>query len=407
MRSRSRFIKSATTVAAASALVVAGFASAAYPHDGRGDGRSHDRDRHHHHHDYSSGPSDPVVLTNGLNNPRQLDLVDGKVLLIAEAGAGGTTCQGEGEDAMCIGATGSISGVLFPQAGTNREHKQLVTGLISGAGPDGSFAVGSDGVAQRSVHKSIYIQETFAPPDALPAGIPGEQSGQLLKAHAFGPAVPFADITGFETANDPDGHGFDSDPYAVIARRHDLLVADAAGNDILRVDHHGNVSLFAVLPNVVNDLTTAERGPAGADFVPTSLALGPDGDVYVGGLVGEVAGAGQVVKLDGRTGAVKQVFEGFTTVTGVAVGPDCSLYVSQLFAPQAAPITPDVNGVLTKVTRDGVHHDIDVPFPAGVAVDHSGNVFVSAWSIAPAGGLSNVPPGVTVDTSGQVWRLHF
>jgi hypothetical protein len=63
--------------------------------------------------------------------------------------------------------------------------------------------------------------------------------------------------------------------------------------------------------------------------------------------------------------------------------------------------------VLTKVTRDGVHHDIDVPFPAGVAVDGSGNVFVSAWSIAPAGGLSNVPPGVTVDTSGQVWRLHF
>ena len=141
--------------------------------------------------------------------------------------------------------------------------------------------------------------------------------------------------------------------------------------------------------------------------MPTSLALGPHGDVYVGGLVGEVPGAGQVVKLDGETGAVKQVWDGFTTVTGVAVGDDCSLYVSQLFAPQANPITPDVNGVLTKVTRDGVHHDVDVPFPAGVAVDHSGNVFVSAWSIAPAGGLSDVPPGVTVDTSGQVWRLHF
>ena len=129
------------------------------------------------------------MLTNGLNNPRQLSLVDGKVLLIAEAGAGGPTCQGTGEDTMCIGATGSISGVLFPQHGTNRSHTELVTGLISGAGPDGSFAVGSDGVSQRSLHKPIYIQETFAPPDVLPAGIPGEQSGQLLKARPFGPAI--------------------------------------------------------------------------------------------------------------------------------------------------------------------------------------------------------------------------
>jgi hypothetical protein len=399
---RSRFIKTATTLGAVSALVVAGFASAAYPH-----GQDHSPDRHHHRHD--SGPSAPVVLTNGLNNPRQLDLVDGRALLIAEAGAGGTACQGTGEDAQCVGATGSVSGVLFPQAGTNRNHVELVSGLLSGAGPDGSFAVGSDGVAQR--HESIYIQETFAPPDVLPAGIPGEQSGKLLKARPFGPAVPFADITAFETANDPDGHGFDSDPYAVVARDHDFLVADAAGNDVLRVDHHGNVSLFHKFDNVVNALTTANPDPEapfpGADFVPTSLAIGPHGDVYVGGLVGEVPGAGQVVKLDGRTGEVEQTWEGFTTVTGVAVGKDCSLYVSQLFAPQANPIVPDIQGVLTKVTRDGVHHDIDVPFPAGVVVDQSSNVYVSAWSIAPAGGLSDVPPGVTVDTSGQVWRVRF
>ena len=61
--------------------------------------------------------SAPVVLTNGLNNPRQLSLVDGKVLLIAEAGRAVPTCQGTGEDEMCVGATGSVSGVLFPQAG--------------------------------------------------------------------------------------------------------------------------------------------------------------------------------------------------------------------------------------------------------------------------------------------------
>jgi hypothetical protein len=400
---QSRFLKSATTICAASAIVIGGFASAAYPHDMHDNGGRHNG----RHHGYNPGPSAPVVVTNGLNNPRQLSLVDGKALLIAEAGSGGPTCAGTGEDEMCIGATGSVSGVLFPQYGTNRSHTELVTGFVSGAGPDGSFAVGSDGVSQRSLHSPIYVQETYAPPDALPAGIPGEQSGKLLKARPFGTPSIVADITAYETANDPDGHGFDSDPYAVLVRHHDVLVADAAGNDILRVDHHGNVSLFHVFPNVVNDITTAARGPAGSDFVPTSLALGPHGDIYVGGLVGEIPGAGQVVKLDGRTGAVEQTWEGFSGVTGVAVGPDCSLYVSQLFATEANPITPEVQGVVTKVTRDGVHHDVDVPFPAGIVVDGHGNVFVSAWSISSAAGQSNVPPGVNVDTSGQVWRLHY
>ena len=86
---QSRFLKSATTIGAVSALVVAGFASAAYPHDLHGHGRSHGR-----HHGNEPGPSAPVVVTNGLNNPRQLSLVDGKVLLIAEAGSGGPHVPG-------------------------------------------------------------------------------------------------------------------------------------------------------------------------------------------------------------------------------------------------------------------------------------------------------------------------
>src|SRR4051794_37503910 len=122
LRMRSPFIKSAATIFAATALVVAGFASAAYPH-GYGDGQSH----HRHHHqdegdDGDGGSSAPVVLTNGLNNPRQLSLVDGRVLLIAEAGSGGPTCQGTGEDEMCLGSTGAVSSVPFPQDGTNRGH---------------------------------------------------------------------------------------------------------------------------------------------------------------------------------------------------------------------------------------------------------------------------------------------
>ena len=46
---------------------------------------------------------------------------------------------------------------------------------------------------------------------------------------------------------------------------------------------------------------------------------------------------------------------------------------------------------------------MDVPFPAGIALDRHGNVYVSAFSILPGTGAGF--PGV--DTSGQVWRLRF
>jgi len=97
------------------------------------------------------------------------------------------------------------------------------------------------------------------------------------------------------------------------------------------------------------------------------------------------------------------VWGGFTTVSGVAVGLDGLLYVSQLFADEVAPLAPGAQGVLTKISRTGDRTDMDVPFTAGLAADHANNVYVSALSIAPEQGLG--APGV--DSSGQVWRVRF
>ena len=417
---RKRFGRTAAVIAVAGGLLVGLTVPAQATETSHGqhnDGGSfieHDRDHWNHgHHDWHKPDAGPTVIANGLNNPRQLSLPLNAALLIAEAGKGGPACQGSGQNEMCAGSTGSVSVRFLPQRDGPRLQFRIVKGLFSGAGPDGSFAVGSDGVSHR-VGGPLFVQETYAPPDVLPAPL-GAQAGQLLVARPWGSVRPFANISAYEIAHDPDSQGVDSNPYAVLALEDRVLVADAAANTVFSVNRDGEVSVFHVFPNIVNNVTTTATAnwpgydptPAfpGANFVPTSLAADEHGDIYVGGLASELPGQAQVVRLDGDSGKVEKTWTGFTTITGVAVGRDDSLYVSQLFAPQAAPIDPMVNGVLTKVSSEGTRTNKDVPFPAGVAVDSWNNVYVAAFSVAPDTGLVGAPPGV--DTSGQVWRLRF
>jgi hypothetical protein len=163
-----------------------------------------------------------------------------------------------------------------------------------------------------------------------------------------------------------------------------------------------------VFPNIVDttcsDPSMQQPPPAlpGCQFVPTSLATDKFGHIFVGALGGLVPGEGRVVELSPNGKEVVNTWTGFTSVTGVAVDRSGNLFVSQLFATQANPVNPMLQGVLTKVSGS-TQTNVDVPFPAGVAVDRWGNVFVSTFSIATEAGFG--VPGF--DTSGQVWRLTF
>jgi hypothetical protein len=353
----------------------------------------------------SAAPADDIkdqifgkktVVAQGLDNPRQLSLVGNGQLYIAEAGSGGDTCLGEGEQVVCFGDSGAISQVLVPQFAENATPKRVVTGLFSNAGPDGSFATGADGVSAASASE-IYIAISAGDPEG--PQVPGAaQAGKLLRGGFLRPVTTVADIAAYETANDPDAQGVESNPYAtLVIGGGTTLVADAAGNTVLAVDKRGNVSTFAVLPNITTgecEDRPNEGGTVGCDFVPTSLALGPDGGIYVGGLGSEVPGAGSVIKYS-RSGQVLDTWTGFSNVTGVAVGKDGAVYVSQLFGPEF------FDGSVVKVAPGGDRSSIDVPFPAGLAVDAQNNIYVAAYSVSTAEG--SFGPG----TSGQVWRIRF
>lgn len=180
--------------------------------------------------------------------------------------------------------------------------------------------------------------------------------GQALYRVSQGRARLIVNLFAFEAANNPDGGIVESNPFDVASLGGGAaLVADAAGNDLLRVDNQGNVEVLAVFPNelVSTDNIKALAGcpGSGAPFcflppilpaqpVPTSVAVGPDGYYYVGELKGFPAPTGESniwrVSPD-ASGALcpnpdcVKVFDGgFTSIIDLAFDADGALHVAEL-----------------------------------------------------------------------------
>ncbi|MGI8699729.1 MAG: ScyD/ScyE family protein [Nocardioidaceae bacterium] len=326
-----------------------------------------------------------VVVASGLDNPRQLTVLEGGDFLIAEAGHGGdnpANCIDTDEGEQCIGLTGKVSRIH------DGRRTVVMAGMLSGAAKDGTAAVGSDGAGKLPMGPYLAI-ESIADPDMVPPGLPAEQAGHLLAKFPDGPRHPVADVSAYERNHDPDGEGVDSNPYSVLALDNQTLVADAAADAILSVRGH-SVSLWALLP---------EYGPR-VDAVPTVIAKGPGGMIYVGELHSFVQHKAKVWQYD-RMGHRLRSWTGFTTVTGVARGADGSLYVSELFGGVCTfqQIPTCFPGRVVKVAPNGTRTHVNVPFPAGIVV-RNGLVYVNAFSISPATGFGGNPAW-----SGQLWRV--
>lgn len=316
------------------------------------------------------------VVRSGLDNPRQLQILKTGNVLVAEAGHGANSPAGCSEEG-CMGRTGKVTLLT----GRASRAATVLDRLLSLSGEDGSFATGADGASKRP--GGAYV--------AIMGGGPGRQSGKLVAPGPEGGVRIIADISRYEARNDPDGEGVDSNPYAVLARRGSYLVADAAGDAILRVGLDGRISTWAVLP---------EYGPK-VDAVPTSISQGADGYIYVGELHSEMRGKARVLKYDQDGNLVGRI-GGFTTVTGVDRAADGTLYVSELFGGPCGfdQIPTCFPGRVVKVAPNGTRRYLRVPFPAGIGVRGS-RVVVSAFSVAPESGFGGNP-----DWSGAVWRLR-
>ncbi len=218
-----------------------------------------------------------------------------------------------------------------------------------------------------------------------------------------------------------------------------VYVADLSSNKIRKITPAGVVSTLAG-SGVAG--SADGTGSAASFNNPYGVAVDAAGNVYVtdqtnqkirkitpAGVVSTLAGSGELGSVDGTGSAAS-----FYNPTGVAVDAAGNVYVADLTSNKIRKITPA--GVVSTLAGSGVYVSADgtgsgasFKGPAGVAVDATGNLYVTdrysnkIRKITPAGVVStmvgsgvagnadgsgsaasfNYPTGVAVDAAGNVY----
>jgi hypothetical protein len=252
----------------------------------------------------------------------------------------------------------------------------------------------------------------------------GDHSTTTLTIQWHGKKPVVADLSGFEAKRNPDGavhfgvHNpstcvsdalkaadipvsytgtVDSHPYAVTSVGHgSWAVADAGGNDIVKVDRWGHVSLLSVLPSqplkITADFAKANGLPdcvVGVTYkfepVPTDVEIGKHGRLYVTTLPGgpedpSAGNRGSVYTVNPWSGHNRRIATGFAGATNLAIDKHGDVYVAELFT-----------GTLSKVVCGKPKPVLSLP--GLVAVEYANGHLYASTAPAVSGGNG---PGTVV-----------
>jgi hypothetical protein len=334
------------------------------------------------------------AVMSGLDNPRGLAWGPEGALYVAEAGRGGTQpCFATPRGPAFAGFTGAVSRLW------NGVQERVATGFPSYTenAPSGIAATGPHDIAllgRGDARVSIGLGNN--PALRSTCGELGPMFGWLAQVPASGNWRLDVDVSAYETAANPTGLPFDSNPYGLLAEPGATIATDAGGNDLLRIAANGSISTLAVFPS----RSTIPPHVPFTDSVPTSVAVGPDGAYYVGELTGGpfFVNAANVYRV--VPGEAPTVFRsGFSFIIDITFGSDGSLYVLQ-FASLPGNTGP---GELWRVAPGGARTLVATGLfaPGSVTIGADGAFYVSNCSIFSTTGTGPPP----CNNGGQVVRI--
>jgi hypothetical protein len=289
----------------------------------------------------------------------------------------------------CSANTGSVTRIDL----TSGEWSRVLTGLPSliAASGDGSGGSGPQDVAFQGLGNGYVTIGLGGAPENRESyfGDAGSHYGRLVRFNPSGKVRFNEDIAEYELENNPDGFVPDSNPFGMAAVPGAVIIADAGGNDLLKVAANGTISTLAVFPTFPKP--PGLPGPPNVQAVPTSVAVGPDGDYYVGQLTGFpfIPGTANVYRVPTEGGTPEVEYSGFTNIIDLTFGPDGSLYVLEI----ASTGIPNFGtGRLVRIAPDGTQSTVvgSLFAPGGVAVGTDGAIYVTVGSITPAGAVLKI-----------------
>ena len=325
-----------------------------------------------------------TVVMSGLDNPRGLAFSPNGALYVTEAGRGGPgpcPVNGAGES-RCYGPTGAITRLW------KGVQERVVEGLPSHALPDGTSAGGPNGISFQGTGGAYVTLGLGGGPAFQDAyGAAGELMGTLIHVATSGQWRIVADVASYEFAANPDGGAPDSNPFGILAEPGGRYVADAGANALLRVAPNGDIETVAVFPRVPHP--AFPPGPPLAEAVPTSVARGPDGALYVGQLTGFpfASGVASIYRVvPGQPPVVHCT--GFTTILGIAFTPDGDILVAENASGSTLPPFPANSGRLLRVKDDCSRSTVYAPLdrPTSVAVGSDGSIYVTNHGVSAGTG---------------------
>ena len=336
--------------------------------------------------------ADGEVVMSGLHNPRGLAFGPDGALFVAEAGTGGPgPCVILVATPYCYGPTGSISRLLdgvqevvvtgLPSIAAPNGTAQGADGLSIGGYSEAYVTTGLETDPSQRIGPELQGMARIIRLSA--AALRGNASGHEHDAWEF-----VADPGAFEIANNPDCGRIDTDPFGLLAEPDGLIIADAGGNSFLRLDRTGELSTF--LPMQSRYTTPLHDGcpvPDGyptvqpKETVPTSIVKGADGAYYIGQLAGVPITAGAAKIYRWVPGSAPEVWlTNFTYIVAMAADDAGTIYVAQ-YTDGPAPGSGLLAGSVIRVAPDGTRHTVitGIRMPTGIAVGPDGAVYVTQY----------------------------
>lgn len=304
-------------------------------------------------------PGEEVI--GGLGAPRGIAFDAEGNLYVADAGSGGEvemTVQGpEGETVANAGMTGKV--IKIAPDGSVTDHIVGIPSYATSSETLGLYRVIPSG-------ESLWLVYTGTATDTFGAF----WTDSVVELDAATLATKrIINLNAFETENDPDGRGYDTN-VSDIAWGADgvLYITDAGANALLSWTEADGLQLVASWGN----------------DVPTAVEVAENGDIYVG-FLGEAIGPGAARIEHWSGGELVETFDGLTGVTDILLAGD-TLYAVQLFLFGDEGPGP---GNVVMVTADGVTPVAEgLVAPFGIAMSPDGALYVSYGTIP-------LVPGVT------------